>query len=185
MGQEMIKRFFSFSEREEKKSIKPLVVWLIVGAILFLALGSFQGDENKTSKEIEPQEQETDINFYSESLEQRLQTILEKITNAGTVSVFLYFEDDGEQVLAANRSQKSEEEEGVSGTNDSIEEESDIVLWDKDGTEIPYRVKKRFPQPAGVLVVAEGAVHDGVKQEIYEAVRAIFGLPAHRIKITN
>ncbi len=185
MGQEIIKRFFSLSDREEKKPIKPLVIWLIIGSILFLALGSFRSDEKPAPERETLAQQETDVNTYLENLEQRLQVTLEKITGAGSVSVFLYLEDNGEQILATNRIQKSEEMEGQSGASDSLEEESDVVRWDQDGMEAPYRVKQRFPQPTGILVVAEGAEDDGVKQEIYEAVRAIFGLPVHRIKITN
>lgn len=41
-----------------------------------------------------------------------------------------------------------------------------------------------MPAPVGVLVVAEGAKDEKVKYEIYEAVKALFGLSAHRIKVT-
>lgn len=185
MGQEMIKRFFSSLDEKEKKPIKPWIIWLIVGAILFLALGSVGDSGEKSTEQNQPLVKETDTKLYLESLEQRLKATLEKITGAGEVSVFLYLEDNGEQILAANRILKNEEEEGVSGTTDRAEEENDIVLWDKGGAEIPYPVKQRVPQPTGILVVAEGAGDDDVEQEIYEAVRAVFGLPAHRIKITN
>lgn len=185
MGQELIKRFFSFSDGEERKKVRPWIVWLIIGAILFLALGNFGGEEKAKPEPDHKTEKETDVNLYLESLEQRLQVTLEKITGVGSVSVFLYLEDNGEQILATNRIQKSEEEKGQSGVSDSLEEESDIVRWDQDGIETPYPVKQRFPQPTGILVVAEGAEDDEVKQEIYEAVRAIFGLPVHRIKISN
>lgn len=185
MRQEIIKQFFSSSDREEQKPIKPWVIWLIVGSILFLAISSFGGEKKETVKTDWTTEQETDADGYLEHLEQRLQTTLEKITGAGSVSVFLYLEDNGEQVLATNRIQKSEETEGQSGKSDSLEDENEIVRWDRNGMETPYSVKHRYPKPTGILVVAEGAEDDGVKQEIYEAVRAIFGLSAHRIKITN
>ena len=47
----------------------------------------------------------------------------------------------------------------------------------------PYVVKELEPELSGVLVLAEGAESDAVKAEIVEAVEALFGLPAHRIKV--
>ncbi len=185
MGQEIIRKFFSRPDIEEKKSVKPLIVWLILGAILFLALGGIHGDEKPKETKNQELTQEMDMDIYLENLEQRLKETLEKINGAGEVSVFLNLEDGGEQILAANRLQKSQEETEEYGTGSLVEEESDIIRWNQDGVETPYRVKQRFPEPSGILVVAEGAGSEQVRQEIYESVRAIFGLPAHRIKITN
>lgn len=185
MGQEMIKRFFSVSDTENKKPVHPIVIWLIIGAILFLVLGNFRGDEKPSQKQTQGVTWEAETNLYLEKTEERLQKVLERIKGAGAVSVFLYFEDGGEQVLATNRLLKSEEDERENEVSGSIEEESEIIRWDQDGVEVPYKVKQRFPEPSGILVVAEGAGDEKVKNEICEAVRAIFGLPIHRIKITN
>lgn len=185
MGQEIIKRFFSRRDIEERKPVKPLVIWLILGSILFLALGSFRGDEKPKTKPDAEVAQEMDMNGYLKILEGRLTQTLEMIQGVGEVSVFLNLEDGGEQVLATNRIQKSQEDEEESGSASMVEEESEIIRWNNDGVETPYRVKQRYPVPSGILVVAEGAENESVRREIYEAVRAIFGLPAHRIKITN
>ena len=45
-------------------------------------------------------------------------------------------------------------------------------------------VKEKAPQVAGVLVVAEGAADESVRLKIYEAVKALYGMPSHRIKVT-
>jgi hypothetical protein len=36
-----------------------------------------------------------------------------------------------------------------------------------------------------VLIVASGAGNEGVRLELYEAVRALYGISGHRIKITR
>ncbi len=185
MGQEMVKRFLSPSDDTGKKPIRGVVIWLIVGAILFLAFSSFRDDKKETANPEPTKVEEMDVNLYLKDMEERLQQTLEKITGAGTISVFLHFEDGGESVLATNRIQKSAEEKDTDSVSESVEEERDIVRWEQDGVETPYRVKQRFPEPTGILVVAKGATNHKVRQEIYEAVRAVFGLPAHRIKITN
>ena len=45
-------------------------------------------------------------------------------------------------------------------------------------------MEEKLPYPIGVVVVAEGAKNDNVRNEIYEAVKALYGLAANRIKIT-
>ena len=52
------------------------------------------------------------------------------------------------------------------------------------GNSSPYVVQEKLPYPIGVVVVAEGAKNDNVRNEIYEAVKALYGLAANRIKIT-
>ena len=189
MRQDMIRQIFSGPKsEEEKKPLNPLVVWLVIGAILFLAVSSFWGSDKDEKKEKTVQETVEDAGFsmdYVSGLEERLIRALEKISGTGKVSVFINIEDGGEQVLAEDRTQKSQEDNEETVTTSRTEEESHVILWEQDGAEGPYIVKRRFPEPTGILVVSEGAGNEVVRQEIYEAVRAIFGLPAHRIKITN
>ena len=45
-------------------------------------------------------------------------------------------------------------------------------------------VREKLPYPIGVVVVAEGASDERVRNEIYEAVKALYGLSANRIKVT-
>jgi len=44
-------------------------------------------------------------------------------------------------------------------------------------------VEEKTPKIGGVLVVAEGAGDERVRVEIYDAVKAIYGVAAHRIKV--
>ena len=171
-----------FPDREEKEKIKkrlhPAVIWVILAAIVFLAVSGFGGEEK-----VQVKEETTDISAetYIKSLEKRLQETLQKINGAGKVSVFISMESGGEKILATDRISKSQEED-QSGSR--TEEERKVVLQGKSAQESPYVVKERFPEPVGVLVVAEGARNETVRYEIYQAIRALFGLPAHRIQIS-
>ncbi len=191
MRKDGIWQLFSHPKAEntgENRDLNPVVVWIIVGAILFLIISSFWGESKEKPKPEESQIMEVweiEIDTYVEKLEERLKETLQKISGTGQVSVFINIEDSGERVLAADRSQKNQEDVDDAVEASRTEEESHVILWEQDGAETPYVVKERFPIPTGVLVVAEGAADAEVRQEIYEAVRAIFGLPAHRIKITN
>ena len=48
----------------------------------------------------------------------------------------------------------------------------------------PYVVEEKTPEITGVLVVASGAADEKVRLEIYDAVKALYGIAAHRIKVT-
>ncbi len=165
-------------KERSKKRIHPAVLWAIAVAIIFLAVGGLDSKEK-----VQPNEENADVSaeVYIRSLEKRLQDTLQKINGAGKVSVFISMESGGEKILATDRVLKSQQED-QSGSR--TEEERKIVLQGKSAKESPYVVKERFPEPAGVLVVAEGAQNETVRYEIYQAIRALFGLPAHRIQIS-
>ena len=156
----------------DRKKPGKVVVWMIIAAIAFLAFGSFSA-ENKEKASVNTQK-ETD---YAAEQEQRLEKILKKINGTGNVSVYIRLDDEGEAVTAKNERSLTEEEPEE---NKKTEYESETVLCD----EVPYVVKEKAPQVAGVLVVAEGAADESVRLKIYEAVKALYGMPSHRIKVT-
>ena len=51
--------------------------------------------------------------------------------------------------------------------------------------EIPFVSKELLPKVEGILIVASGGDNQKVKQNISEAVLALFQVEAHRIKIVK
>ena len=174
------------------KKPNPILIWILIAAIAFLAVTGLTGGKKDgtpgkksvTSSENEVQNAE-DTEKYLQNLEYRLTETLKKINGAGAVSVFISINSGGEKVLAMNRKEKNsrETDSEVSGAS-SLESEENVALGGQSAEQSPYVVQEKLPVPAGVLVVAEGARDEKVKFEIYEAVRALFGLSAHRIKVT-
>lgn len=153
-----------------------IIIIIIAAAVLLLALPSFSGggnsDRQASDKPI------YDTSEYVTRQEHRLEGILEKINGAGDVSVFITVSDGGEKVPAKDVSEK------MSKGKESYEEEreSNIVTGSKSGGE-PYIVEERTPEISGVLVVAKGASSEAVREEIYDAIKAVYGIAPHRIKI--
>lgn len=161
----------------EKKPNK-FIIYLLIGAVAILAVSGFfeNGDKEDKRKEV------TSNSEAYEKEEKRLESVLKRINGAGDVSVFISFEDGGEKILARDSKYKSSEEKGDEKKTGESEE---IVVMTKDGSSSsPYVTEERRPEVMGVLVVAKGASSDKVKNEMYDAVKAIYGIPAHRIKIT-
>ena len=62
---------------------------------------------------------------------------------------------------------------------------SSTVFSQSDGNETPFVNKEILPKIDGVLIVAEGGADASVRKNISEAVEALFGLDAHKIKIVK
>lgn len=125
---------------------------------------------------------------YIARQEERLERILQSMDGIGEVEVMISAASSGEKVTLSDNpyTQKmTEEKDSAGGTRKMNEvEREDTTIYESGGsTQTPYVVKELEPELSGVLVVAEGAGSDAVKAEIVEAVEALFGLPAHRIKV--
>ena len=71
------------------------------------------------------------------------------------------------------------------GNSGSRESSESTVFSQSDGDETPFVNKEILPKIDGVLIVAEGGADASVRKNISEAVEALFGLDAHKIKIVK
>ncbi len=175
--------------KAEGRKPHPILIWSILIAIIFLAISGFSDDNKKNNPKTETKNQPNTQGIVSQEaylsqLETRLICVLQEISGAGKVEVFLNMENSGSKELATDV--KTESEESTEEEQNEVRHQKDetVVFVEDNSGQSPYIIEEKVPQPSGVLVVAEGARVEHVKMEIYEAVRALFGLPAHRIKVT-
>ncbi len=162
----------------DRKKPNKIIIFILIGAIVILGLSSFFEDSDR--KESVMKESVSNQNYEREE-EKRLESVLKRINGAGDVSVFISFEDGGEKILARDDRYKSSEENEGKKTSEG---ESLVVTTKEGSSSKPYVTEERNPEVKGVLVVAKGASSEKVKNEIYDAVKAIYGVSAHRIKVT-
>lgn len=173
--------------KNEKKRVNPLVIFAVAAAALVLVFVK-PGGSTDSSEKSEPS---AGTDFVSEQeyavrMERELQNILSQISGAGEVSVRIYIDSTNEKVLAKDSKTSSEISESDSGKKESSTGESKPAAGSGgigSGGE-PYVVREKLPYPIGVVVVARGASDEKVRNEIYEAVKALYGLSANRIKVT-
>ncbi len=168
--------------QSEKKKPNKVVLWIIIIAVLVLVFVKPAGEsQNKPTPEERPLSSEEFVRGQEEGLEK----ILKKINGAGDVSVFISIDGGGEKVLARDSKNKysRESEENAELITDEESEQS-IVLSGRSSSGEPYIIEERRPEITGVIVVAEGAADEKVRLEIYEAVKALYGMSPHRIKVT-
>ena len=181
-------------EEGDKKKLNIIVIWIIIIAIACLAASSlFGSDKNESGStensknKYETKKEENPGNDYEyvDLMEGKLKATVEKIQGAGEVSVMITVKNSGSSVLAKNeKSSVTTKESGDNETEDGQSEERSVVLAGQGSSSAPIVVEQTVPEITGVLVVAKGAVDEKIRYEIFEAVKALYGLSANRIKVT-
>lgn len=148
----------------DKKNF-PVFIIIICALLVFMI---FSGTEN---------EGETDklAEDPAATLEKRLERVLQKVSGAGKVSVFVSLEDYGATDYAKDLRE-------VTGDSQTQSEHTTVMKGSGSGSS-PVVTKVASPKVKGVIVVAEGAANEVVKTNLAEAVESSLAIMPHRIKI--
>ncbi len=147
--------------------------------------------EKETAAATEEENNNTsyDMDTYVEETEERLENILTAVEGAGKVKVMITVAASEKEILGKDRESVSgnlTETDSEGGSRSNVEnqvQEEVIYLTDGEGNRIPYVVQTQLPQVTGVVVVAQGAGNEVIKENIIEAVEVLFNLSKHKIKV--
>ncbi len=168
--------------RIEKKN-KWLIVVILIAVLVLAFWNSGEKEHPPENDQVETSHLAIDTGYITNA-ETKLGDILSKIKGAGKVKVMITFDSGEEKILAKNQSSQLETEHSADKTQSKSQQEEDVLLYDSTKGEGPFIVKERLPVPSGVLVVADGAVSENVRLELYEAVKALYGISGHRVKVS-
>lgn len=127
---------------------------IIAAAVLFMLFGN--ADMKRETKSDVKQE-----------LEQGLENVLASVKGAGEVSVFIMLEDNGVKNF----------EKDIRKNSETLEEKTVLSGTGSD----PAVVKYSFPSVKGIIITAQGAENENVRQSLKEAAETALGVPAHRV----
>ena len=158
---------------------------LILGLLgILLMVIAIPVPQNKTDGQTEHRAEE-ERETVTESMEVRLENVLNQISGVGKTKVFITYQDHGKLILEKDEAVLEEliqEEDGSGGTRmTTTRNHEQETVYDQD--ESPCIIQELMPKVEGVLIVAQGAGNEGVKKQIQEAMEALFGLEAHKISI--
>lgn len=178
------------------KNKNNLIVVVLVGILLMvIALPVKKKDSEKPQNTIKAGNDEINNDSYTieedsyvENMEKRLEAALSRLDGAGEVKVMITLSSSAEVVLQKDSSgslSETVEEDGEGGSRSIRVQNMDetTVYTSEGGQSVPYVVKTITPKVEGVIVLAEGAGEGNVSMEILDAVRVIFGIEAHRVKV--
>ena len=176
-----------------------LLILLLVGILLLVIAVPVPKGNDQTIKSGESasaatagqsQAGSSDVDLdYIDYLENHLAENLAQINGAGEVSVMITLKSSTEKVIEKDNNQQTEtvtesDSQGGTRTTSNLSQEESTIYEDRsDNTKSPYVSKTIAPQVEGVVVIASGGDNALVKENITEAVRALFDIDTHKIRI--
>lgn len=168
--------------------------WLVLGlcGILLFVIAlpvdriADKKEEDAFSEYLAQQTGGDEVESYEKRIVKQLEEILGCMDGVGKVRVMVTFADYGEDVVEKDISRSESTSPGIleegTGTNKQYQE---TTIYNDNAGGQPFVSRKELPEIEGVLVIAQGGENSKVKQNILEAVMALFPLEAHKIKIVK
>ena len=128
---------------------------------------------------------------YATMLEEKLEHGLSCIAGAGRVKVMLTLKSGAERVILKdvgdNEIRTIEQDAGGGSRTVTEVEMTETTIYTENGggAAIPYVSKSLPPQVEGVTVICEGGENSVVRSNITDAVKALFPVEAHKIKVVR
>lgn len=176
-----------------------MIVFILLGALLFII--ALPTKENKKEKSVlkdntseimeKTENMGTTEEEYIEYLETKLESTLSLIDGAGKIKVMVTVSTSEKEVVEkdriTNRSNtvETDSEGGTRNISNLESTETTLYTTDAQGNQIPYITQVHDPEITGVMVVAQGFGQKNVNSDITEAIQALFGIEAHKIKIAK
>ena len=159
--------------KEKKLKRSDWLILVLAGILILIIALPTDTKEKKQAEEAKENisKENNTMEASKDEIERKLEDILEKIDGAGDVKVMITYQDSGTQVVEKDKN-----------TSENSLEESDSTGGDRN---TPFVSKELLPKVEGILIVASGGDNQKVKQNISEAVLALFQVEAHRIKIVK
>ena len=147
------------------------------------------GDDESTALEDAGEEAaaKEESGSYEEKLEQRIRELLKSVDGVGEADVMVVLKSSEERIWHVDKSSTSsvtEESGSSSGSSRVIREENQSESTVLDGkSQSPVMEKEVKPEISGVVISADGGGSAVIRAEISEAMEALLGLPANKIKV--
>lgn len=171
-----------------KSQGKDRILILVLLGVLLLVIAMPVEDHSGEQQEEMQTEQSFSPITVRRQLEMQLQQVLSTVSGVGKTEVMITLKSDGRRIVEKDMElSEGKEESGQEGStvssSQSDSSESTVFQKDAQGNEMPYVSETMEPEIAGVLIVAQGAGNLSTVADITEAVMALFGVEAHKIKV--
>lgn len=178
---------------KEKKPDKTGWIILVLFGVLLLVIAFPTGDKLGVKQNQQTEKAKTvkqSATAIETEQEEQLAQMLSGIQGVGRVRVMITYKDSGTQVVekdgnsTLNHSTEEDKSGGTRKTQESQKQQTTVYnKSSSDGS--PFVAKELTPEIEGILVVAEGGDKAVVKQNISDAVLALFPVEAHKIVVVK
>lgn len=167
-----------------KKGIENLVILLVLVVIVMVVINSLFTEKEEVTQIEQVVKQEVN----SDSLEKKLENILTSIKGVGKVKVMISYTNSIEKVPIYDTKEVTtltNELDSSGGKRETKETSNERkVVYEESGSNKNIVTKQNImPEIIGVIVTAEGAEVNQVKENIINAVSAVTNIPSHKIQV--
>ena len=181
----------------ELKKIGFLRLGLLADAAIILIICSLPQNQSSNLNQTQSvgssldTDGDTSLFSYEHELEKRLEQILGGMEGITSVDVMITLSATSEKVLEKSIQLEENKQEIEKGSGESLEKsvtsslskKNEALLTGNTSGSMPYIIKEMSPSIQGVVVAARGNITQTKIREISEAVQALFGIEAHKIKV--
>lgn len=181
----------------ELKKIGFLRLGLLAVAVIILIICSLPQNQSSNLNQAQSvgssldTDGDTSLFSYEHELEKRLEQILGGMEGITSVDVMITLSATSEKVLEKSIQLEENKQEIEKGSGESLEKsvtsslskKNEALLTGNTSGSMPYIIKEMSPSIQGVVVAAKGNITQTKIREISEAVQALFGIEAHKIKV--
>ena len=143
----------------------------------------------KNKQTFDTEEVKEEKSGYAAWWEEKLEESLRCVEGAGQVRVLIMLAGSEEQVLArdgkeeVSDTQETDAAGGMRHVSETKLDRSVVRTVDERGQEVPLVVRTIAPKVEGVVVIAQGAGSEQVREDIIEAIQVLFDVDMNRIAI--
>lgn len=181
------------------KNKNNLFVLILVGVLFFVITLPIEDTGTKSKQtynqadilgEQEGVQAEDELQEYCSYLEEKLEKSLAKLEGAGAVDVLVSLKSSKERIVEKDQSitrSGTNEKDSQGGKRDisDFDSKESTIYVSEGSSSTPYVVKVLQPEVEGIMVIAQGAGKGAVSKNISDALQALFGIEAHKIKVVK
>ncbi len=177
-----IRRIFSGFPAKSKLGKKgTAAVLILILGIAALVLSELTDSRTASADTAETTSENVNFSDYTESLENRLTSIISAMNGVGRVKVMVTIASGSENIyLRDSNSGESHDADGKS----NIDRKDEYVIVDDGKGENGIIVRVAEPEIRGVAVVCDGARNEAVVSQIVDAVTALLDISSARVSVT-
>ena len=147
---------------------------------------SLQSDFTQNNDE-KSREDKEEMYAYASYLETSLEEMLSTMDGVGKVRVMITLENLGEMIIEKDKNtvrNSTTEVDSAGGSRNTTDfNDAEETVYGENNS--PYISKMLTPSIQGVVVSAQGGGNEKTAENISEAIQALFGIEAHKIKVVK
>lgn len=176
--------FFNKLKGGNNKSPKEAMLILFLSGILIYVILIPVDDKTKESQQtisVRTEENNTyKSDEYKEQLENELEEFLSQIKGMGKVKVLIYMKNSQEYIV--EKDNPSTISEGTDN-KEKINDEATVYTVNDMGEQVPFIAQTVLPDIDGVVIAAQGASDEKMRLQIFNLVKALYGLEVNKIEV--